>query len=1215
MKKLTTLLITFVMALTLVCNFSFAAFAEEAAEPQATETVQENTEQEPAAAEELSAAPETQAEQPEAAEGEQPAAENEQPETDAQQAGGATEDNQAEPEVESVLNLSLDLSLASISIAGDNFTNNGNTEEPGEGEEEGQEESLTEEPAMLMLGAALTSSAAGSTSFEDGKTYLITYTFNEVTDAIILTDTGSIDVTPFGSGTEITDNMKWTATGSSGKFKLSQGSYNLYYGKNDLSLTTTTEDKGSWNYSDGKISYKAGKDTYYICYGIEGAAVTKTETESGTFTIDEVTAGGGEDPDDGGGEEDPDDGGGEEDPDDGGDGDGDGDADGEPTSATGFTAGNTYVIVLKADNKMYAVTNNSGTIVATELSDIKQATDAMKWVAASGSSGVSLANDSAYLGYGDSLSTRTDAARNWAFSNGQISYDSKGTKYYAGVLSGTSFLCGTDSSAAGTYEIYQLGAGSGSSDDDDDDDDEGGGSSSDSITYKETKTLGNDKYIAAVDPAAGKMLKLDQGSFSAIAATVSGTAPERTMTPSKGTSIEVALVDGGAYTLRMSDPPGTWNYIFVKDGVLTADDKDNPGEASSFCFWNVDADGHLYYTENETKYYLSASGATVSTTSDGATIFFGGSEAASTGGGSGSGGGSKSTITVDEDGPQITVEPQAVAVATENTNYAAPVFSITVELPEGSAAENVYFQWYVNGEASGDAVKVAATTGAITNEFTASQLTSQDAGVYPVYCEVYCNIKDESTGETVKHTNTSAIVNFIVSKGFIPNSFLTFSDVHESFTNIGEAIANTIKTDGLAPSLIVCTGDWANGHYSGGDETSDNYATTMNTFITRLLGQMGGIDSVFVAGNHDNGTAAAAASIEADLGAAEDYDGAGVIFDSSVAKENGTTSKNNEGLIVYGINYDNLDNGSYNGIIEDLEAYLESLRKDYAGQTIVISSHTGLHKLDDWGGGNSYNVDRSNEMVQLLNKYAETGMNIQFYFGHDHSKGEAELCLNPGDTITSVISYSEQTTEDIVIKFTYGHAGYITSSTGGNERYSLVTWDNNGSTRKMMNADGEEITALDFEADSVTEYQMLEGQDGKFDGNDAKTLSFRANGSLDVFTGVMIDGKKINENAYTTAKGSTIVNLKPEFLNTLENGEHTIKMMFTNGEVETKFTVANAKPQSDPTPDPGKKDDGGQTQRDVPKTDDSSNAALWVIMMIAAMAAIGGAVVYKKKEN
>ena len=82
--------------------------------------------------------------------------------------------------------------------------------------------------------------------------------------------------------------------------------------------------------------------------------------------------------------------------------------------------------------------------------------------------------------------------------------------------------------------------------------------------------------------------------------------------------------------------------------------------------------------------------------------------------------------------------------------------------------------------------------------------------------------------------------------------------MHETFSHIGYAINNIMAADGdgLIPALIICTGDWANGRYLGGDATSDNYQTTKNTYITRLLAQSAGIDTVFVAGNHENSTAA-----------------------------------------------------------------------------------------------------------------------------------------------------------------------------------------------------------------------------------------------------------------------------------------------------------------------------------------------------------------------
>lgn len=482
---------------------------------------------------------------------------------------------------------------------------------------------------------------------------------------------------------------------------------------------------------------------------------------------------------------------------------------------------------------------------------------------------------------------------------------------------------------------------------------------------------------------------------------------------------------------------------------------------------------NLSYNANGTTYYIasmSSTGITTTTDSSSALLIYTLTGTSTGGSGGGPGGPGGSTETVDEEAPVIVSQTKALAYVLENSNYPAPELSVSAKLAEGVTANNIYFQWYVDDVAVGEKEKLPVNEDGspVTSTITLDSLKGKSCGVYNIYCEITCNIRDAETGEPVAHTTTSNDVSFIVCKGILENSFLTFSDVHQTWTNVGQAIADTIiNNNGLIPALIICTGDWSNSHYAGGDETSENYSSTMSA-IAKLYAQVSGIDIVFLSGNHDNGTAAKDATIDANLGAAADYNGVGVMYDSS-APTTGTSSKN-KGLVVFGINYENLQTSSggysYESVLPELKSFLETLKADYQGELVVISSHTGLHKLADWGGQGSYNVDKSDEMVTLLNEYAKT-MDIMFFFGHDHSKGETELFYKPGDPIESTISYSDKTTKTQTLGFSYGHAGYITNTIGGQERYSLVTWNNNTIKRTMSVVNGNDVAELTYSISRV----------------------------------------------------------------------------------------------------------------------------------------------------
>ncbi|MCC8357627.1 MAG: hypothetical protein LJU34_07340 [Oscillospiraceae bacterium] len=125
-------------------------------------------------------------------------------------------------------------------------------------------------------------------------------------------------------------------------------------------------------------------------------------------------------------------------------------------------------------------------------------------------------------------------------------------------------------------------------------------------------------------------------------------------------------------------------------------------------------------------------------------------------------------------------------------------------------------------------------------------------------------------------------------------------------------------------------------------------------------------------------------------------------------------------------------------------------------------------------------------MVELLNYYAtEYGMDIMFFFGHDHSKGESEFYLTVGDEITSTVSYADQTSNTYTLAFTYAHAGYITNTIGGEENYTLVTWDTETIVRSMYVADGTHSLndSLSFEIDRLAEFTQDDGTEPPDGGN------------------------------------------------------------------------------------------------------------------------------------
>ena len=91
-------------------------------------------------------------------------------------------------------------------------------------------------------------------------------------------------------------------------------------------------------------------------------------------------------------------------------------------------------------------------------------------------------------------------------------------------------------------------------------------------------------------------------------------------------------------------------------------------------------------------------------------------------------------------------------------------------------------------------------------------------------------------------------------------------------------------------------------------------------------------------------------------------------------------------------------------------------------------------------------------------------------------------------------------------------------------------------------------------------YNVIEGANQTYTLSKDKELRIKINADYTLFDNkVYIDGKLVDKDNYTSKSGSTIITLKQSYLETLNVGEHKLKVAFKDGaEAETKFEVAKA---------------------------------------------------------
>lgn len=173
------------------------------------------------------------------------------------------------------------------------------------------------------------------------------------------------------------------------------------------------------------------------------------------------------------------------------------------------------------------------------------------------------------------------------------------------------------------------------------------------------------------------------------------------------------------------------------------------------------------------------------------------------------------------------------------------------------------------------------------------------------------------------------------------------------------------------------------------------------------------------------------------------------------------------------------------------------------------------------------------------------------------------------------------------------------------------------------------LKTLKLTGSETPEYRITAGANSVWTMGNEDGLTFRANGALDKFTGIQVDGKILDSDAYTVDSGSTVVTLEPTYLETLTEGKHHLTVLYTDGQCGTSFTVQAA--EDDPTEDAN--DDSTEDTEEkssnksdkavkstskktgTPKTGDSAAPTLWAGMLMVSGGAVLGVLRWGKRRE
>ncbi len=126
------------------------------------------------------------------------------------------------------------------------------------------------------------------------------------------------------------------------------------------------------------------------------------------------------------------------------------------------------------------------------------------------------------------------------------------------------------------------------------------------------------------------------------------------------------------------------------------------------------------------------------------------------------------------------------------------------------------------------------------------------------------------------------------------------------------------------------------------------------------------------------------------------------------------------------------------------------------------------------------------------------------------------------------------------------------------------------------------------------EYEIISNPDGSWKQGEESNYSFSSNAEFAKFVCVLVDGVELSSDSYIVRPGSTVVELKTSFLDTLSTGLHVAIIRSSDGEASTTFSIVQSSEGGD-EPDSGKTDpeqgganpDSGKTDSDQPSESDT----------------------------
>ena len=182
-----------------------------------------------------------------------------------------------------------------------------------------------------------------------------------------------------------------------------------------------------------------------------------------------------------------------------------------------------------------------------------------------------------------------------------------------------------------------------------------------------------------------------------------------------------------------------------------------------------------------------------------------------------------------------------------------------------------------------------------------------------------------------------------------------------------------------------------------------------------------------------------------------------------------------------------------------------------------------------------------------------------------------DIIIN-GGTVTATAGTASQESYGLEISSVSGVEGKILLSSNAIVDASGVTAASNKKPEGYIDEIG---TTFKHYAPTITD-----GANSSYVQGSQNTVYFHSSNTFTSFKKVLVDNKEISADCYTATEGSIVITFKPEYLNTLAVGTHSISIVSEEGTAITNFTV-QAVPTT-PTPSEPSTTQGESTTTSTP---------------------------------